>query len=117
VLRKLETVMLFSAMMLAVVLEAALVYWIFQRPVLLTSPPSSFQVKGEWTGIALPQGWLFGALLVLVYRATVTFHPPRSWANSDKGRNRTAFLRLWRWTVVLMAIQGLALFLGNANAS
>ena len=116
-LRRLETAMVFSAMMLAVVMEAGLIYWISESRGLLTRPPTSFQVQGEWTGIALPQGWLFGALLVLAYRATVTFHPPRSWATNDKWRNRIAFLRLWRWTVALIAVQGLALFLGNANAS
>ena len=113
VLRRLETAMLFSAMMLAIVLEAALVYWIFEDR---ASTETSFSVAGKWTGASLPQGWLFGALCVLAYRVTVIVSPSTSSVNADKRRNRTAFIHLWKWTVALIAIQGLALFLGHANA-
>jgi hypothetical protein len=117
VLRRLEAFVFFLAMMLAIVLEGAVVYWIFQHRLPYSGVHGSFNAGVEWTGVALPQAWLFGALLVLAYRAGATFIPPTGWSNSDKQRNRTAFLHLLKWTVAVIAIQGLALFLGNANAS
>lgn len=63
----------------------------------------------------MPQAWLFGALLVLGYRVTVLLFPPTKWTNDEIQRNRTAFFRLWRWTIALLAMQGLVLFLGNAT--
>ena len=116
-LRRLEAFVFFLAMMLVIVLEGAVVYWIFQHRLPYSGVHGSFNAGGEWTGVALPQAWLFGALLVLAYRASVAFIPPTGWSNSDKQRNRTAFLDLWKWTAALIAIQGLAIFLGNKNAS
>lgn len=117
VLQRLETAVVFLAMTLAVVLEGALVYWIFQHPSPRPASHNLFNVQGEWTGIVLPQVWLFGALFVLAYRAFETFSLWRNWTTSDRRRHRSAFLRLWRWIVALITIQGFALFLGNTNAS
>jgi hypothetical protein len=117
VLRRLEAFVFFLAMMLVIVLEGGVVYWIFHYPLPQRGVHGSLVAGGEWTGVALPQAWLFGALLVLAYRTSVTFIPPTGWSNSDRRRNRTALLDLWKWTVALIAIQGLAIFLGNANAS
>jgi hypothetical protein len=104
-------------MMPVIVLEGAVVYWVFQHRLPYSGVHGSFNAVGEWTGVALPQAWLFDALLVLAYRVSVTLIPPASWTDGDKRCNRTAFLDLWKWTVALIAIQGLAIFLGNANAS
>jgi hypothetical protein len=110
-LRKIENATFFLAMLLAIVLEAGIVYWISKHP---ASPPASFSLAGEWTGIALPQGWLFGALLVLAYRLTAISIEP---LNCEARHNRQAFLRLWRWTIALIGMQGLVLFVGRSVAS
>ena len=114
VLRKLETAVFFLAMLLAIVLEAGIVYWISKHP---ANPSASFSLAGEWTGVALPQGWLFGALLVLAYRLTGICMPPLNRAPSEARHNRQAFLSLWRWTIALIGMQGLVLFVGRTIAS
>ena len=113
-LRKLENATFFLAMLLAVVLEAGIVCWISKHP---ASPPASFSLAGEWTGVAMPQGWLFGALLVLAYRLTTICIEPLNCAHSEARHNRQAFLRLWRWTIALIGMQGLGLFVGRSVAS
>ena len=114
VLRKIENATFFLAMLLAIVLEAGIVYWISKHP---ANPSASFSLAGEWTGIALPQGWLFGALLVLAYRLTAICIEPLNCAHSEARLNRQAFLRLWRWTISLIGLQGLVLFVGRSVAS
>lgn len=113
-LRKLENTTFFLAMLLAVVPEAGIVYWISKHP---ANPSASFSLAGEWTGIALPQGWLFGALLVLAYRLTAICMHPRNCAHSEARHNRQAFLRLWCWTIALIGMQALVLFVGRWVAS
>jgi len=117
-LRRLETFAFFLAMMLAVTLEGACVYWMSGHSVLHRTPDSSLSfMRGEWTGFALPQGWLLGALLVLIYRMTVMLLPPKRWGHNDLLHNQRAFLRLWRWVMALVAMQGLALYLERIVAS
>ena len=113
-LRKIENATFFLAMLLAVVFEAGIVCWISKHP---ASSPASFSLGGEWTGIALPQGWLFGALLVLAYRLTAICIEPPNCAHSEAQHNRQAFLRLWRWTIALIGMQGLVLFVARSVAS
>ena len=115
-LRRLEVFVFFSAMMLAIVLEGAVIYWIFQHRLPHSGVHGSFNTGGGWAGVALPRAWLFGALLVLAYQASVMLIPPASWTNGGKRHNRTAFLHGWR-AVFLMVTQGLVLFVRNANAS
>jgi hypothetical protein len=117
VLRKLEALTFFSAMMLAVILEGAVVDWMSGHSLVHATPDGSLNVVGEWTGFALPQGWLFGALLVLVYRVAAMLIPPRSWTDSEGMHNRRAFVRLWCLAMALVAMQGLLFLLGNVSAS
>jgi hypothetical protein len=114
VLRKIENATFFLAMLLAIVLEAGIVYWVSKHP---ANPSVSFSLDGGWTGIALPQGWLFGALLVLAYRLTAICIEPLNCAHRKARHNRQAFLRLWRWTIALIGMQGLVLFVGRSVAS
>src|SRR5690348_5793417 len=116
-LRKLEAFVFFLAMMLAIILEGAFVYWMPEHPLVFAPAHSSLNIAGEWTGLALPQGWLLGALLVLAYRITVMLMSLKRWTNNEVWRNRQAFLRLWRWTIALIAMQGLVLFIDRAAAS
>jgi hypothetical protein len=104
-------------MMLAVTLEGACVYWMCGNARPYAMSDSSRIFVGEWTGLALPQGWLLRALLVLIYRVTAMFIPPRRWGDNEFQQNRRAFLRLWRGAMALVAMQGLALFLGRAAAA
>ena len=116
-LRKLETLAFFSAMMLAIILEGSVVYWMFGHPRSSTLPESSFNLVHEWSGAVLPQGWLLGALLVLMYRVSVMLVPPTRWTANESLHNRQAFVRLWRWVLALVTMQALVLFLGHASAS
>jgi hypothetical protein len=107
-LGKIEALFFFLAKMLAIVLEGGIVYWIFQHP---AGSGTSFSLTGHWTGAALPQAWLFGALCMLVCRLTAIFISPLNDAAEDVRVDRKAFLRLWRWTIALIAIQSLSIFL------
>ncbi len=113
-LRKIEAATFFLAILLAFVLEAGIVYWISTPP---ANTSASFSLAGEWTGVALPQGWLFGALLMLAYRLPGIYMQPLNCAHSDARRNRRDFLRLWRWTIALIGMEGLTLFVGRPIAS
>jgi hypothetical protein len=101
-------------MMLAVTLEGACVYWMCRHANLSAIPDSLLNFVGEWTSLALPQGWVLGALLVLIYRVTAMFNPPRHVTDNEFLQNRRAFLRLWCWAMALVVMQGFALFLGRA---
>jgi hypothetical protein len=110
-LHRLESLCLFAAMLLAVVMEGACVYWL--------ASPSAFAFRSdglraltvEWTADKIPQYWLAGALAVLLYRIAVMLRPPRTWDLGERQRNQHAFLRLWRWTVALGSVQMAALYL------
>src|ERR1700730_17449392 len=104
-------------MMLAVTLEGACVYWMCGHPRPYATTESSLNFVGEWTGLALPQGWLLGALLALIYRVTAMFFPPRSWTDNEVLQYQRALLRLWSWAIRLVPMQGLALCLGRAAGS
>jgi hypothetical protein len=114
VLHKIETVVFFLAMMLAVLLEGGIVYWLCQRP---TGQGASFGLTAQWTGAALPQAWLLGAFLMLGHKLIVMFTGSFGCAEAEVQRERTRFLRLWRWTVALIAMQAFAFFLDRVAAS
>jgi hypothetical protein len=106
-----ESFVFFAAMLLVIALEAACVYWLgpggaVRVPAGIDSP----NLVGQWTAATLPQCWLLGALLVLIYRMSAMLLPPRNWGGVDAQSNRRAFLRLWRWTVALGALQVGALY-------
>ena len=101
-------------MMLAIVLEGGIVYWLSRHP---PSQGASFGLTVQWTGAALPQAWLFGALLMLAYKLIVMFTPPSGYPESEVERQRKGFLRLWRWTVALIATQAFAFFLDRVPGS
>jgi hypothetical protein len=113
-LRRIEAVVSVLAMMLAIVLEGGIVYWLSQHP---ASQGASFSLTGQWTGAALPQAWLFGALLMLVYKLIVMFTPPSGCPEGEVQRQRKGFLRLWRWTLALIAVQAFAFFLDRVPTS
>jgi len=109
-LERIEGFFFLAAMLLAIVLEAACVYWLRMPtvPRLRSGEPPTLVV--EWTGNTLPHYWLLGALGVMLYRIAVMVLPPKAWDQSDSQRNRSAFMRLWSWTVVVGSAQILALY-------
>ncbi len=115
-LRKLESLTFFLAMMLAVVLEASFVYWLFRHQLFCAASDGSIDGGGNWIGMALPQGWILGALLMLSYRFSAILFPPRSWTESESQCNRRAFVRLWCLVMSLAAIEGLLFLLGTTAA-
>ena len=113
-LRKLDGVFVFLAMMLAILLEDGIGYGILQKPF---TPGTSFSLAGERIGPALPQAWLFGALCMFAYRLTVSIAPFSRCAKAEVGCKREAFMRLWRWTIALTLMQGFAFFLERIASS
>lgn len=116
-LRKLEALTFFFAMLLAIVLEGAAVYWMFGHQPVRATPGGSLNAVGDWTGLALPQGWLLGAVLVLIYRVVAMFIPPAGWTDGEGSHNRRAFVRLWCLAIALVTMQSLLFFIGNTAAS
>ena len=114
VLHRIEGVVFFLAMMLAIVLEGGIVYWLSRHP---PSQGASFGLTVQWTGAALPQAWLFGALLMLAYKLIVMLTPSSGCPEGEVQRQRKGFLRLWRWTVALIATQAFAFFLDRVPGS
>ena len=116
-LRKLEALPFFFAMLVAIVLEGAVVYRMFGHQGVRVSPGGSLNVVGDWTGLALPQGWLLGAVPMLIYRIFTMFLPPAGWTDGEWLHNRRAFVRLWCLAIALLTMQSLLFFIGNAAAS
>lgn len=111
-LSQVETFVFFAAMLVAIALEGACVYWL--GSIGLKPTPAGIQspnLVGQWTAVTLPQCWLLGALLVLLYRVSAMLIPPLSWGRAEAESNRRAFLRLWCWTVALGAFQVGAVYL------
>jgi hypothetical protein len=115
-LSQVETFVVFAALLLAIILEGACVYWLSPaaaRP--STAGVQSPNVVGQWTAATLPQCWLLGALLVLFYRISAMLIPPQSWGRVEAESNRRAFLRLWCWTAALGALQVGALYMDRVT--
>ena len=68
-LRQIETFVLFAAMLLAITLEGACVYWLWLPGSMRGHSETQVTLVGQWTAATLPQCWLLGAVVVLVYRA------------------------------------------------
>jgi hypothetical protein len=111
-LSQVETFVFFAALLLAITLEGACVYWLGAAEI--KPSPAGIQsptLIGQWTAATLPQCWLLGAVLVLLYRVSAMLVPPRSWGRAEAQSNRRAFLRLWCWTLALGALQVGALYM------
>ncbi len=116
-LPRLETFAFFAAMMLALTLEGACVYWLWMPGVIRAHSGPSLDLVGQWTAATLPQCWLLGALVVLLYRISAMMVPPKTWGHVDILHNRRAFLRLWRWAVAVGAVQVCALYLDRLTSA
>ena len=113
-LRKLETASVFAALLLALVLEAGCVYWLRAGGIgVLAHARPSANMVAVWADPTLPQCWLAGALLVLVYRALAMAMSCGQGKLVARKSHREAFFRLWRWTMAVSAVQIGALYLDH----
>ena len=78
ILRQIETFVFFAAMLLAITLEGACVYWMWLPGTMRAQAGTQASVVGQWTAATLPQCWLLGAVVVLVYRIAVMLMSGRS---------------------------------------
>src|SRR5262249_33847109 len=111
--RTLEALTFFLAMRLAIILEGGFVFWMFRHPPEHANSDSSLNVVGGWTGLGLPRCWWLGLLLVLTSRVTAMCIPPLGWPDREFRHNRRAFLSHLCLAIALVAMRGLALFLGH----
>ncbi len=116
VFHRVESFFLFAAMLLAILVEAACVYWLAPSTALALRPGETHALLVPWTAMTLPEYWLLGTVAVLLYRVAVMLHPPRVWGTSEAQRNRMAFLHLWRWAVALGSVQMAALYLDRIGS-
>lgn len=108
--RHIEGFVFFAAMLLAIVVEGACVYWLGAPSVLRVPSGEPPTIVVEWTASTLPQYWLLGAVAVMLYRIVVMVVPPKRWGRTESQLNRTAFLHLWRWTIAVGTVQMAALY-------
>jgi hypothetical protein len=112
ILGHVKTFVVFAGMLLAIALEGECVYWLLATRITPTHTGiNNLHLAGQWTGATLPQCRLFGALLVLFYRASTILIRPQRWGRAGAQSNRRSLVRLWRWTVALGSLQLGALYL------
>ncbi len=114
-LRQIETFVFFAAMLLAITLEGACVYWLWLPGSIRGHSETQVTLVGEWTAATLPQCWLLGAVVVLVYRAVQMLMSRRASDFDDLLSKRKAFARLWRWVMAVGCVQICALYLDRVT--
>src|SRR5580704_15859548 len=88
ILREIETFVLFAAMLVAITLEGACVYWLWLPFTVRSHSVTQTTLVGQWTAATLPQCWLLGAVAVLLYRIAVMLMSGRTSAVDDLLHNR-----------------------------
>ncbi|MGC2108471.1 MAG: hypothetical protein WA655_03075 [Candidatus Korobacteraceae bacterium] len=110
-LRQIEAFVVFAAMLLAITLEAACVYWLWLPGTARSLGDTGQPCRPMDAAATLPQCWLLGAVAVLIYRIVLMLVPRGTWDIDDCLHNRRAFVRLWRWVVAVGAVQMCAVYL------
>ena len=110
-----ETFVFFAAMLLAITLEGACVYWLWLPGTVHAYSGTQATVVGQWTAATLPQCWLLGAVAVLVYRIAVMLTSGKTSDVDVLLHNRKAFVRLWRWVMAVGTVQMCALYLDRVT--
>lgn len=112
-LKKLETFVPLLSALLALAIEAALVYWIpvYSRPARFPEASSSLLYVGHWTSPSLVQYWLAGAVLALFYYLFLGLDNSEDPNPEKLIQNRQAFLRIWYWFLALAGAEGCFLYL------
>jgi len=111
ILGQMETFVFFAAMLLAITLEGACVYWLWLPGTVHAHSDNQVTLVGQWTAATLPQCWLLGAVVVLVYRAVLMLMSCQTLDVDHLLHNRKAFVRLWRWVMVVGTVQMCVLYL------
>ena len=111
ILGQMETFVFFAAMLLAITLEGACVYWLWLPGTVRAHSETQVTLVGQWTAATLPQCWLLGAVVVLVYRAALMLMSRQTLDVDHLLHNRKAFVRLWRWVMVVGCVQMCVLYL------
>ncbi len=114
-LRQVESFVFFAAMLLAITLEGACVYWLWLPGTARVHSETQATLVGQWTAATLPQCWLLGAVIVLVYRAVQILMSRRASDFDDLLGKRKAFARLWRWVMAVGCVQICALYLDRVT--
>ena len=100
-LKKLETLALLLAALLALAVEGAFVYWMRFHPLGARGSEPSLLYVGHWMSPTLPQSWLIGSLLALLYYLVVILRPPAELepkSSSITGGLSCGFgTGFWRW--------------------
>ncbi len=110
-LKNLETFALLLAALLALAVEGVFVYWIRFHTLGARGSGSSLLYVGHWMSPTLPQSWLIGSLLALLYYLVVILRPPAELEPEKLIHHRRTFLRIWYWFLALAGAQGCALYL------
>ncbi len=110
-LRQLETCCFVLAIVLVVAIEASCVYAIWFHPSLHRLPTVALPIYGYWMSPTLPECWLIGGLLILIYRLIEAVLPPRTRDSSGSLVNGKSLLGQWTWLIALAVMQGCALYL------
>ncbi len=110
-LRQLETCCFVLAIVLVVAMEASCVHAIWCHSSLHRLPAVSMPIYGYWISPTLPQCWLIGGLLFLIYRLIEAVLRLRARDNSGSRVNGKSLLRQWTWLIALAVMQGCALYL------
>ena len=105
----LEAAVFFGAMLVVLATEAACVYWLPLMGTARGPAANVSSIAAPWTTATLPQCWMLGALIMLIYRIILLSTKPASPVEASE--NRCAFVRLWRWTAIVGCAQMLAVFL------
>lgn len=103
-----ETAVFLGAMLIALTMGGACMHGprLMGAAAVHSGTPST--IVGPWTAPTLPQCWLLGAVLLLLYRIAVLV----GLANSvDSPQDRRAIVRLWCWTVAAGSAQIAAIYL------
>lgn len=108
-LSQIETAVSLGAMLIALAMEGACVHGLRLMGAAAVHSGTPSTIVGPWTAPTLPQCWLLGAVLMLLYRIVVMLVGP---ANPvDSPQNRRAIVRLWCWTVAVGSAQIAAIYL------
>jgi hypothetical protein len=87
------------------------VYWLWLPGTVRAHSETQVTLVGQWTASTLPQCWLLGAVVVLVYRAVLMLMSRQTLDVDHVLHNRKAFVRLWRWVMVVGTVQMCVLYL------
>jgi hypothetical protein len=113
---KIEICCLVLTVVVVVAVEAACIYAICYRPSLHKLPAVSVPSYGYWISPTLPQCWILGGVLVLLYRLIPPAALRRGLTSRGNWVNRKLLMRHWALLIALAIMQACALYLDYSAA-